>query len=264
MTALVRHGRVWRRMAQMSLGVQLSYGLGSLGFLIGKLFRLLFFFAYIWAIFDHTDSLAGYSLDETVLFFLTFNLVDITAQVFFRGIYGARRAVVEGDLDYYLIQPVSPLMRMAASTVDFLDILTLLPVLALLGLTAGRLPTGVDLPNLGAYLILTANGVAIALAFHIAVAAIAVRTQELENTIWIYRDLMFLGKFPVDIYSAPMRAALTFLVPIGVMTSFPAKALLGTLSGAWAAYALVLAATAMTTSLWFWRDALSRYTSVSS
>ena len=256
--------RVWWRMAAMSLGMQLSYGVGSLGFLLGKLIRLLFFFAYIVAVFRHTDTVAGYDLAQTVLFFLTYNLVDIIAQIFFRGIYGARRAINEGDLDYYLLQPYPPLIRMAASMVDFLDVATLVPVLALLGSTWSRLPAGIGPLEIAAYALLVANGIAIALAIHIVVAALAVRTQELENAIWIYRDLMWLGRFPMDVYSGPLRLALTVLIPIGVMTSFPAKALLGLLSPAMAAYAFALAAVSLAFSLWFWRDALSRYTSVSS
>lgn len=255
--------RIWLRMAVMSFGAQLSYGLGSLGFLLGKLVRLLFFFAYLVAVFRHTDTLAGYSLEQTVLFFLTYNIVDITAQVFFRGIYGARRAVQDGDLDYFLIQPCPPLVRLAASTVDFLDVTTLLPVLGLLALTWGRLP-GIGPVELLLYLLLIVNGLAIALAIHIVVAALSVRTQELENTIWIYRELMFLGRFPVDIYSGPLKIFLTVFVPIGVMTSFPAQALLGLLAPAQVAYAFALAAAALALSRWFWLDALARYTSVSS
>ncbi|MBI5201156.1 MAG: ABC-2 family transporter protein [Elusimicrobia bacterium] len=255
--------RIWTRMAVMSFGAQLSYGIGSFGFLAGKLIRLFFFFAYIVAIFSHTKSLAGYTLAETVLFFLTYNVVDITAQVFFRGIYGARRAVQDGDLDYYLIQPCPPLIRLAASTVDFLDLVTLVPVLALLAATWTKLP-GIGLAEIAGYCLLVLNGVLIALAVHIIVAALAVRTQELENTIWIYRELMFLGRFPVDIYGGALKIVLTVFLPIGVMTSFPAKALLGLLSPAEGVYALGVAAASLSFSLWFWRDALSRYTSVSS
>ena len=260
---LQRHWRVWLRMAVMSFWVQMSYGVGSLGFLLGKIIRLTFFFAYIVAIFKHTDRLAGFSLAETALFFLTFNIVDITAMVFFRGVYSARHVVEDGDLDYYLIQPVSALFRIAAGNVDFMDVASMVPVLLLMAMTwTGLGPIG----PLGVffYLVLVVNGIVIALAMHVFVAALAVRTQELENTIWIYRDLMFLGKFPVDIYAAPLKWALIVLIPIGVMTTFPAKALLGILAARWIAYSLALGGATMAGSLLFWNDAIRRYTSVSS
>ncbi|MBI4376274.1 MAG: ABC-2 family transporter protein [Elusimicrobia bacterium] len=260
----MRYFWIWARLGSMSLQSQLTYPLGSLGFFIGKLIRLFFFFAFVIAIFQHTETLAGYTLVETALFFLTFNVVDIVAQIFFRGIYSARRVVTDGDFDFYLIQPCSPLFRMVLSYLDFLDIAIIIPVLAMIGLVFARLPQGLGWERYVLYILLTANGVGIGLAIHVFVAGLAVRTQELENTIWIYRDMMFMGKFPADIYGPAARAALTFVVPIAVMTTFPAKALLGLLSPAWTLYSFALCGALMGSALWYWRDCVRHYTSSSS
>lgn len=264
MSAAVRkYFRIWTRTASMAMQAQLTYRLGSFGFLLGKMIRLVFFFAFVVAIFSHVETVAGYSLVETALFFLTYNLVDMIAQIFFRGVYGARRTVTEGDFDFYLVQPCSPLFRMVCSTVDFLDIITLLPVLVMIGMTFARLPA-YEWTRYAAYALLVGNGVALIFAIHVFVAGLAVRTQELENAIWIYRDVMFMGKFPVDVYARPVRAALTFAVPIAVMTTFPAKALLGLLSPGWAAYAAGLSAASVALSAVWWRGSVARYTSSSS
>lgn len=259
-----RYFRIWVRMAAMSLQAQLTYKLGAVGFLLGKLIRLVFFFAFVAAVFSHTDTLAGYSLVETALFFLTFNIVDITAQIFFRGIYGARRTVADGDFDFYLVQPCSPLFRMACSMVDFLDIVTLVPVAVMTAVVFAHLPAGISWMRYAAYFLLTLNGIGIALGIHIFVAGLAVRTQELENAIWIYRDVMFMGKFPIDIYSAPARWALTWVLPIAVMVSFPAKALLGKLGPGASLHAFLLSSSLLALSGWFWLNSIERYTSSSS
>jgi hypothetical protein len=91
------------------------------------------------------------------------------------------------------------------------------------------------------YLALVGNGIAIAHAIHVFVAALAVSTQELDNTIWVYRDLMTLGRFPVPIYAETIRLLLIYPVPIAVMTSFPVKGVLGLLSLEWIAFAFGLA-----------------------
>lgn len=256
--------RVWMRMAAMSLQAQLTYPLGSLGFLIGKLIRLVFFFAFVAAAFRHTPTLAGYTLIDMALFFLTFNVVDMTAQIFFRGIYGARRAVQDGDFDFYLIQPCSPLFRLAFTTVDFLDVITILPVLVMIGVVFARLPEALGIGRYALYFLLTANALSIALSIHVLVAGLAVRTQELENAIWIYRDVMFMGKFPVDIYGPTARWVLTLVLPIAVMTTFPAKALLGSLEPRWTAYAFALNAALLAAAGWFWVNSVKQYTSSSS
>jgi ABC-2 type transport system permease protein len=242
--------------------VQAESFVSSFGYLLGKLVRIAFFLFFLFSIFKHTDALAGYSLQEVALFFLTFNIVDILAQLFFRGIYGVRSLIREGDFDYFLIQPTNVLFRVAFHTVDFLDVITLLPVFAITYYLLREI--GASTIHVVLYAILVINGLLIAFAIHIAVASLAVLTQELENTIWIYRDLMTLGRFPSDIYDVAMRSIITFIIPVAVMVSFPAKAYLGKLSGPWMAQAFLMAATSVALSLLFWRFATRRYTSVSS
>lgn len=260
---LGKYARIWLITASMAMQAQLSYRLGSAGFLIGKMIRLVFFFAFVAAVFRHVDTVAGYSLEETALFFLTYNLVDMSAQIFFRGVYGARRTVADGDFDFYLVQPCSPLFRMVCSTVDFLDLVTIVPVLFMTALVFGKLPPAAWTAYAG-YGLLVANGVALVFAVHVAVAALAVRTQEMDNAIWIFRNVMFMGRFPADVYGPPVRLALTLLIPVAVMTSFPAQAFLGRLAPAWAAYAAALTVAAVWGSLAFWRSCVARYTSSSS
>lgn len=258
----MRYLRIWARLAVMSFMVQAESFISSFGYLLGKLVRVGFFLFFLFSIFKQTDALVGYTLPQVALFFLTFNIVDILAQLFFRGIYGVRSLIREGDFDYFLIQPTNVLFRVAFHTVDFLDVVTILPVFAITVYVLRQVATSSI--HVVLYAILTINGLLIAFAIHIAVASLAVLTQELENTIWIYRDLMTLGRFPADIYDAPMRGILTFIIPVAVMVSFPAKAYLGKLSWGWMAHAFLMAMTSLALSLYFWRFATRRYTSVSS
>src|SRR6185437_15509457 len=170
----MKYLRLWKRLAVMSFGVQAASPLSSICYLLGKLVRLGFFFIFLIAIFHHTNAIVGYTFEEAALFFLTFNLVDILAQLFFRGIYGIRGLIREGEYDYYLIQPANVLYRVAFNTVDFLDVLTVLPVIALLWIMMRRIGGAWTFPHLFLYLALAFNGLLIAFAIHIAVAALAV------------------------------------------------------------------------------------------
>jgi ABC-2 type transport system permease protein len=256
--------RIWKRLAMMGFKIQTSHPLSSSGYLLGKFLRLTFFLVFLVAIFKHTQALAGYTLEEVALFFLTFNIVDMLAQLFFRGIYGIRALIREGDFDYFLIQPANVLYRVAFNTVDFLDVATVLPVLGVTWYVLKHIPGGIDPLRLLLYILLCINGMLIAMAIHIAVAALAVYTQELENTIWIYRDVMTLGRFPADIYGPHLRAVLTFVIPVAVMISFPARAFLGRLNPLWLVHAFLMGISGVALSLYFWRFATRRYTSVSS
>lgn len=262
--SLVKYARIWWQLAVMSFKTQLSNPIASAGYLLGKLFRLVFFIIFLMAIFRHTDQLAGYTLPEAALFFLTFNAVDILAQLFFRGIYGIRGIVRDGDFDYFLIQPTHLIWRVCFNTVDFLDVGMLIPVFGTIAYLMRHLSVDVSLLSLGLYALLLMNGMVIAFAMHLAVAALAVWTQEMDNTIWIYRDLIMLGRFPPSIYDTPLRMAITYAVPIAVMVSFPAQAVLHTLPRFLFVVAFVMAGLSLGASLLFWQFSTRRYTSVSS
>jgi len=253
--------RIWARLAAMNVMRQLSTRLASAGYLFGKIARLLLFLLFMLAIFEHSETLAGYTLNEMVIFFVTFTIIDSLADFLFRGVYAVRAIVADGDLDLYLTQPVPPLFRIAVSGTDFLDALSLVPALAVLAVALDR--QGVAASQLAVYALLLVNGLAIGLAIHVAVAAVAVWTQEMESTIWIYHELMTLGRFPADIYARPVRALLTFAVPVAVMVSYPVEGLLGTLKVARAALALAVSIGALALSALVWRTALAKYTSVS-
>lgn len=263
-----KYVRVWLRLAQMGFLTQCSTRWGSLGWLGGKCVRLIFFLVFISAIFKHVPSVAGYSILQVAFFFLTFNIVDIIAQLFFRGIYMIGRDIREGDMDFYLVQPVNPLFRISSNLIDFLDFLTLIPVVAL---TFYALPKTIPnaslfqfLSHLALYLLLCLNGVAIAFSIHVVIASITVRTQQMENTLWLYRDLVSLGRFPVDIYTQSIQWVLTLFLPVAVMVSFPSKALMGLLSPDKILFAFVLSGLLMSMALTMWRLSIKHYCSVSS
>ena len=92
-----RHFRIWLRMASTSAQAQLTHQLGSLGFLLGKLIRLFSFLRLRGrGLPAHRHPGRLHLGRDRASSFLTFNIVDVTAQVFFRGIYGAKRTVETG------------------------------------------------------------------------------------------------------------------------------------------------------------------------
>src|ERR1035437_10388886 len=99
----MRYFRIWTRLGIISFMVQAESFLSSFGYLLGKLVRIGFFLFFLFSIFKHTDALVGYTLPEVALFFLTFNIVDILAQLFLRGIYRSEEHTSELQSRQYLV-----------------------------------------------------------------------------------------------------------------------------------------------------------------
>ncbi len=255
--------RVWWLLTTKASQIALTSRFGAILFVFGKLIRFVFFLLFLIIIATRTGAIVGYSLWEVILFFATFNIIDVFAQFFLREVYRFRWYIVTGDFDFFLTRPLSPLFRSLFGGGDPLDI----PIIFLsVGLVAVSIINigSVSLASTILYFSLILNGLIIALAFHIFVLAIGVLTTEVDNTIWLYRDLTQMGRFPIDIYQQPLRALLTFAIPVGIMVTYPGKAILGLLSPFAVLISFIVGAVFLWLSIVFWRYSLKNYSSASS
>jgi ABC-2 type transport system permease protein len=256
--------KVWYLMTINGMAQLFQTRVGAGLFITGKIFRFVFFLILLVRVVGSSQVLAGYSLEQMVFFFLTFNLIDTASQMFFRGVYLFRRLVVSGDFDLILTKPLNPLFRVIFSNTDLLDFSVLVPLVFGTAWYVARYGLLTNPLNLVGYILLVFNGILIALALHIFVVALAVATTEIDSTIMLYRDLTSMARVPVDLYREPLRGLITFAVPVGLMMTVPAKALFGLLSGAAVLATLLFSALLFLLSVRAWRLSLRHYTSASS
>lgn len=251
--------KIWLKTSILSVQEHLAARGACLLYIIGKLIRFFSFVILLYRIMPRTN-LAGYTLDQILLFFLVFNLLDIFGQLFFRGIYWFRADIISGKFDQTLLKPLNPIFQVLTSRTDLLD----LPLVAVVFWFLSKLKLSFSFSALSLFLILALNGFLISVAIHILVAAIGIMTTEVDNTVLIFRDVSLMARVPVDIYNGPVRAILTFAIPVAVIMTFPAKALMGVLSWQGVIFSFIISGLFFWGSLYFWRVALTRYTSASS
>lgn len=258
-----RYLKVWYLLTVSAVMADLTH-LGSVVlFLFGKVVRIAVFAIFLLLLFSGKRSLAGYSLPQALIFYLTFNLIDTITQIFLRGAYFFRRLVIAGNLDFILVRPLSPLFLVLFSHTDVIDFVVFWPIFFLLARSLSHLP-GLNPGNLIFYVLLVFSGLLVAASFHILVISLAITTYEVDNALMIYRDLSSLGRVPIDLYREPLRFVFTFVLPIGIMMTFPVKALLGLLSPPVAILSVFISLVFFAFSLRVWHGSLSLYASASS
>lgn len=254
---------IWWVLTGHATQVAFASKAGAALFIAGKLLRFGFFLFFLIIILSRTRVVSGYSLWQMVLFYATFNLVDMISQFFLREVYRFRGYVLTGNFDYMLTKPLSPLLRSLFGGSDVLDLIPLAAILLFIVYITFHLG-GVTVLSAFFYLLLIGNAFLIALAFHICVLALGVLTTEVDNAVWIFREMTQLGRIPVEIYREPVSFVLTFVLPVAIMISFPAKVLMGALSFQWVLFAFVFSGIALFLSYQLWRYALRQYASASS
>lgn len=236
--------------------------MGVVLFTFGKVIRFLFLLFLIYIVFSKTRLVKGYSLNQMIIFYLTFNIIDSTAQLLFREVYRFRPQVISGSFDLTLLKPHHPFLRVLVGGVDFLDLLLLIPYIFLTIYFIFQLPTSnLKLLSFFLYFLLIINSLIIATAFHIVVLSLAIFTTQVDHTIMIYRDMTALGRFPLEIYKEPIRGIFTFIIPVGIMMNFPAKVLFNLLSWESILLSFVVSSMLLLFSLKLWNSALKRYQS---
>lgn len=255
--------KIWFAMTMMTTQIAFTSRVGAVIFIIGKLLRFFLFLVFLLLLGSKTQVIAGYTLWQMIFFFFTFNLIDTSAQFFFREVYRFRSYVLKGFLDYILVKPFSALFRSLFGGSDILDIpLLFISVISLL--VSSQHIGHITLLGAFLYIVLICNAFFIALSFHIFVLSIGILTTEVDNTLFLYRDLTQMGRVPIDIYQEPLRGFLTFIIPIGVMITFPAKALMNLLALPAIILSVAIGGIIFLLTLRFWQYALKNYASASS
>lgn len=255
---------VWKMFALNSFQETFVNRGSNILFMSGKIIRLFMSLLFLFLIKENITTFAGYTVDEMIVFFLTYQFIDLVTQIFYRGVYLFSNQVKSGDLDFLLAKPINPLFRALTGKPDINDAIFLIPSVGISLYILSTLDIAITAQSAFMYGILLINSFVIATALHILVLVVGILTTEVDGIIWIYRDLNSLGRFPVSIYIEPLRFALFFLVPIGMMITIPTEVLLGLTPTYTIMTATTIGAGSFIVSLKLWSWSLKKYASASS
>jgi ABC-2 type transport system permease protein len=256
--------KVWVILAKNNLQNQLLTPSSSVLFIIGKIFNFVFSVLIVFSIFTQVSTIKNYTLSQAIIITLVFNFIDTFTQFFFRALYSFRPILLKGDFDLDLLKPLPSFFRPIFSAPDFLDLpMLVIQIFALIYflIKFSLIPS---FSVFGLFLLIFVNGVILAFALHLMIAAFSILTTEIDSLVMIYRSLGRAAVVPTDIYNNFFRIVLSYVIPITVIFTLPAKAMLNMLTLNGVAYSLTFSFAFLLFSLWFWNFSLRRYTSASS
>ncbi len=262
---LIKYWKVWLRLTKLQFETQVANSRGAaIIFLFGKVMRFVFAFVFLTAVVGRAQSLAGYSLPQAIFVLALFVWASTFTQLLFRAVYMFRQKVQDGSFDFYLLTPLNPLFLSLFSAADPMDLMLMLPYTYIVGwawVSSGYPITALSLLIVLVCLVLM---FVFAFAIHTVVIAIGVRYLEVDNLIMLFRDVEKMATYPVDIYDRYVGGLLTYVLPIAVTATIPAKLIFGKMSPLILLVFTLLAYVQTKIALFFWHRALSHYTSASS
>jgi ABC-2 type transport system permease protein len=177
-------------------------------------------------------------------------------------------AVIEhirkGTLDFILMKPADA--QFLVSTTRFepwklIDFAAGAAILVWAFKLLGRFPS---IGQVLLALVLLAVAIAVLYTLWIMVIAAAFWVVRLDNLSYMLSSLLDFGRWPVTIFKGVYRLFFTLVIPLALMTTYPAEALLGRLALRTAMLSLLIAVVFALVGRLVWTRAIGRYTSASS
>jgi ABC-2 type transport system permease protein len=219
----------------------------------------------LFVVFQARPVIAGWSFGEALMVTGFFTLL----QGVLEGAINPSVALVveqirKGTFDFVLLKPLDAQFLVSTSRVlpwRSLNLITAV-VLFVYGFhRLGRTPSAADV--LAAAAVLMAS-ITILYSLWIVSVSIAFWVVKLDNLTFLFGAIFDAARWPSSIFRGFLHVLFTFVIPLAVMTTFPAEALLGRASAGRLLSAVAVATIAFGLSRTVWRRALSRYTSASS
>lgn len=256
---------VLRALLHASLAVTLQYRLEALG---KALLSLLWFFTTlvpVWVVFGTRPAVEGWTYPEMLVVIAWFTLL----KAFLEGtINPSLLAVVQhvrqGTLDFVLLKPADAQLLVSFSKVEPSRLFDLAGSLCLFGYAFHKLGAAPSLAGAACALLLLAAALAVLYSIAILVISIAFVAVRVDNLIFLFSSIFDLARWPTTIFRGSLAFIFTYVLPLALMTTYPALALLGKLSLGAALGALAGAAAFATAARLAWISSLRRYTSASS
>ncbi len=217
-------------------------------------------------VFTQVKEIAGWNRNELLFLTGTYYIVwGLFFGPFIQNLSKINTYINRGDLDLFLTKPVdSQFYSSVRLNVDFGEAATILTGAYLVIQSAIALNLSIDVLGLIMYCFLIING---------AIVAYAVWFISMTTSFWLGRipdlheaflSVASFGRFPVDIFQGSLKNILIFILPVGVMFTFPAQFLLKTLSAPFIVWSFGASIGFLCLSHWFWNFALKHYSSASS
>ncbi len=220
------------------------------------------FFAVLYG---HTQELGGWDMSKALIFISGFFLVDaLHMTVFANNMWMLPILVNKGDLDYYLVRPVSSLFFVSFREFAANSFLNLLIALGICAYAISSYPEPLSAGRIALYFLLLLNGTLLYAVLHIAFLIPVFWLHSARGMGEIFFSLAKYGERPERIFKGYLRRALVTILPLSLVGSRPAQQLFDGADWMTLAHLATVSSFAVDFLFWFWNRAVRSYSSASS
>ena len=257
--------RLVRAMLRTSIALALQY---RLEFVVEGLLALLWMavtLVPLIVVFGNREAVAGWTFPEMLVVLGWFvALKGILEGTLSPSLLQVVDHVRKGTLDFVLLKPADAQLLVSLSKIEpwrVVDLGGALVIFVYAFRHIGHAPSLLHVVLAGALL---CAAVLVLYSIAILVVSIAFVAVRVDNLLYLFQSVFDVARWPNSVFRGFLAMFFTFVLPLALMTTYPALALLGKITATTAAGALLGSLLFASIARLIWLSSIRRYTSASS
>lgn len=259
--------RLIKSFMRASLQQDLAYRANFWINLLHSLLNLVVAIAAIMILFSQIENLNGWSFSSTLGVMAVYLIISAIRSLFIgpslETLVGMGQEIWNGNFDFSLIRPVNTQFLVTFRIWRFFSLLDLFLGTGVLIYAATQSTDPISWTNWLLFALTLIAGTLIIYSLLLGLSALAFWSPGFMIT-WVFDALFQLARYPIGIYPTLVRILLTWVIPIGLITTIPAQALSGQIGIGMVSLSLLTSGLILVASSWLFSKGIRRYHSASS
>ncbi|MFZ5640725.1 MAG: ABC transporter permease [Bacillota bacterium] len=222
-----RYGVIFFLYAAQYMKTKMAYRSDFFVYVFSEFLQQAVNLIFILVVFTKVPAIKGWNREE-ILFIYGFFLVPFA---FYSGLFNhlfdvAEKYVLQGELDRVLTRPLDTWFQVVVETMNLELMLGVIPGVAIMGYSAGKLGLVFNWWDLPLALALITGAVLIYGGVYTLLASLGFWAEGNMGLMPMVYNLSHYGRYPTTIYRGIIRLILTWILPFAFVGFYPATMLL--------------------------------------
>jgi ABC-2 type transport system permease protein len=262
---VIRYLRLFLYFVRFSVSRSMEFRMDFFFRIVMDSFYYVVNIGFFLVLFRHTKLLGGWTEAQMLVFLSGALMVDGLAMTFLsNNLWQFPQLVNRGDLDYYLVRPVSTLFFISLRDFAFNSFINLMTSIGIVFWAISRLERPPGAAEVALYLVLICVGAFLHYVVHMLSILPVFWTHSARGFEQVFFSMTKVSERPDRVFTGAVRVVFLYLLPMLMMTSYPARLLLDGFDWLTLGEMLAVVAGATAVLLAIWRHGLRSYSSASS
>ncbi|BCX04344.1 MAG: hypothetical protein KatS3mg053_2282 [Candidatus Roseilinea sp.] len=261
----MKYPRLLALFIRTSVMTGLEYRANFVGAIVMTVVEVIWSAAAVLLFYSFTDTLGGWTFHETLvvvgLLFIAFGFLDTAI---WQNVIALGQHIRKGTLDFILTKPINSQFHATLQHYRLDRIASILGGVFLIAYGLVRLGARPSAGQVALFVLLVLGGLLMVYSALVMLGTLAFWVVEVESFGEMVFALLEVGRYPATALPEPLRAIMTFVIPIAFVTTVPAEVIIGRVTPQLVLYGWAFALALFFLCARFWNFAVRRYSSASS